>query len=833
MTAKRDDLVRTLGLALALGLATPVVAQEPAVILQDVVVTAQKREQTLQQVPISVNVMSGIKLNEVGINKIEDLQAYVPNLTMSETGIGNNIYIRGIGSGINPGVEQSSAMFVDGVHYGRGQLYRAPLFDLERIEVLRGPQSILFGKNAIAGAINVITAQPTDEFEGYASVLYEPDHEEQEFSLVLSGPLSDSAAARLSVRGREIDGYMTNLLNNTPEPSRDELTVRAQLRLEPSDRTNLTFKFERNEFDVTGRQVEIIDDVYDCGALAPIALCNILAMLPIPIPPIPYSQLLFAGFGNPAFFQDPSVLNVVQDNNRGSNGDYSINTSDNLTLTINHDLANDVRFTAVTGYLKYDFEENCDCDFSSAVVLGGPLFEEYDQISQEFRFVSPGGDTIDWIAGAFYQRNDQSSPDESGIPADSVLQPVVDVFAGQPGAGALFAGTGASRAFSQKTEAWAVFAQLTWNITDTFRLNIGGRYTDENKQAGRTVILTEFRGAPITLASDPVRYLTNVGIYASLLNVQLFGHDISGERDDDSADYSINAQWDISQDLNVYATIASGFKAGGFDTRSNTLPGASALSFPNPLAPGILPDIVPPGTLSDGAFKFEDERATSFEFGSKARLAGGAADLNAAVFFTEYEDLQISIFDGGVGFNVGNAAGADIFGFELDGRWQFTESFGMFGSFSWLDFEFTDFPDGQCYFGEFDPQDDQLCDRTGQTNQYVADYSGTLGFDYYATIRDNLEFRTTLDITFSDDFFTAQNNDPVTVQDAYAKVNLRLALAGIEDGWEVAILGRNLFDEITVPYTNPVPLARNFGSNSHYAFIERGRSIALQAAFRF
>ncbi|NIL98349.1 MAG: TonB-dependent receptor, partial [Planctomycetales bacterium] len=152
---------------------------------------------------------------------------------------------------------------------------------------------------------------------------------------------------------------------------------------------------------------------------------------------------------------------------------------------------------------------------------------------------------------------------------------------------------------------------------------------------------------------------------------------------------------------------------------------------------------------------------------------------------------------------------------------------------AWLDFEFTDFPNGQCYFGEFDPQDDQLCDRTGQTNQYVADYSGTLGFDYYATIGDNLQFRTTLDITFTDDFFTAQNNDPVTVQDAYAKVNLRLALAGIEDGWEVAILGRNLFDEITVPYTNPVPLARNFGANSHYAFIERGRSIALQAAFRF
>ena len=280
----------------------------------------------------------------------------------------------------------------------------------------------------------------------------------------------------------------------------------------------------------------------------------------------------------------------------------------------------------------------------------------------------------------------------------------------------------------------------------------------------------------------------------------------------------------MNEDVTTYATVASGFKAGGFDTRSNTLPGASAF---------FVPMVFGPGTLADGAFEFQDERATTFEIGTKARLAGGSADLNVAVFFTEYEDLQISIFDGGVGFNVGNAAGADIFGFELDGRWQISENFGIFGSLAWLDFEFTDFINGQCYFGEPDPENDQLCDRRGDTNQYVADYSGTLGFDYYVPVGDALEFRATLDINFSDEYFTAQNNDPVTVQDAYAKWNLRLALAGVGDGWEVAILGRNLTDEITVPYTNPVPLTRTFGVNSHYAFIERGRSIALQAAFRF
>ena len=187
-----------------------------------------------------------------------------------------------------------------------------------------------------------------------------------------------------------------------------------------------------------------------------------------------------------------------------------------------------------------------------------------------------------------------------------------------------------------------------------------------------------------------------------------------------------------------------------------------------------------------------------------------------------------------MGFNVGNAAEADITGLELDGRWQISEKFGMFGSVAILDFEFTDFKNGQCFFGEPDPDGDGLCDRSGQTNQYVADYSGSIGFDFYAPIGTALEFRAALDITFTDEYFTSQNNDPVTVQDAYAKVNLRLALAGQDDKWEVAILGRNLTDEDVVPYTNPVPLSELIaGANSHYGFVERPLSVAVQASFRF
>ena len=793
--------------ALALSNAAP--AQDTgAGLLEEIVVTAQKREQSLQDVPISVNVMTGNKINEAGINNIENLSAYVPNLIMSETGIGNNIYIRGIGSGINPGVEQSSAMFVDGIHYGRGQLYRAPLFDMARVEVLRGPQSILFGKNAISGAISVITAQPTDEFEGMVSALYEPDHEEQELTLVLSGPIGESAAGRLAVRKRDMDGYISNPFLSADEPDRDELTIRGTFRWDVTDRFDATLKYERNEFDVTGRQVEIIDDT----SLAPGGL--------------PYSQIQVLLFG-----QDPTALDVSQDFARSSNADFSKNEADNITLTLNYNFANDVQLTAITGYLEYEFSELCDCDFSSAVVLEAPLDEEYEQFSQELRLVSPGGANLDWIVGAFFQSNEQSSPDVTSFPSNSIVGPAVELVFDLPaGTGALFNGTGATRSFTQETDSWSTFGQITWNASDVFRLNLGLRYTDEQKDGARSVILAEeFGGAPITPTSDLLRWATATALYAQALQVQVAGHDLSGSRDDTSTDFSVVAQWDASDSVMLYGSVASGFKAGGFDTRSNKTPTASSFSIPNP-AGGF---IIAPGTLTDGTFEFEDETALSYEIGAKMRLAGGRADLNLAAFFTEFEDLQISQFDGGVGFNVGNAAEADIKGLELDGRWQISDKFGMYGSIALLDFEFTKWDEGVCYVGEPDQNPNGTCSRTGATNQYVADYSGTLGLDFFVPVGSSLEFRAALDVNFTDDYFTAQNNDPLTIQDSYAKVNLRLALGGQDGKWEIAILGRNLTDEVVVPYTNPVPLASTFGGNSHYAFVERPRSVAVQASFRF
>ena len=216
MTSRVASFVR---LAIMLGATAPLAATAAEAasddgLLDEIVVTAQKREESLRDVPLSVEAVSGDKLADVGIVRLDDLKAYVPNLQMTETGIANNIYIRGIGSGLNQGFEQSVSLYQDGIYRGRGHQSRLPFLDLARIEVLRGPQPILFGKNAVAGAVNMVAARPTREFEGSVRGSRDFENDDTVASLMLSGPINDYAAVRVAVHHRNAEGYVQNATLN-------------------------------------------------------------------------------------------------------------------------------------------------------------------------------------------------------------------------------------------------------------------------------------------------------------------------------------------------------------------------------------------------------------------------------------------------------------------------------------------------------------------------------------------------------------------------------------------------------------------------------------------
>jgi outer membrane receptor protein involved in Fe transport len=789
-------------------------AQEGATALSEITVTAQKRTESLQDVPIAVSAVSGTKIAQAGIMKIEDLKNYVPTLFMTETAIGNNISIRGIFSGVNPGFEQSVGTYVDGIYRGRPQQTRAPFLDLERVEVLRGPQSILFGKNSVAGALNITTARPTKDFDAMVSALYEPRYEEQEFTAHVSGPFSDRFRARLAASYRELDGPVYNATLNTEDPGREEKTARAWFEFDVTDSLTASLKAEHGEFDVTGRQIEITTELPAAAG---------------PFTGLTYSQIL-AAFG-----QSPTVLNNTADYVRSSNGDFSNNDSDEYVLQLDWQVG-DNTVTAVTGYSKYSFDELCDCDFTGANVFNVVMGEEFDQTSQEIRLTSPTGGKLEYILGAYYETSDLKFHDSIQVAANSVLVPLLNAnpaFNGSPLqgiAGTMIANTGTPREFSQNADSYSAFAQVTVNLSEELRSTFGLRYTNDKKDALRSLFITDINGNPLVGAQAALA----PAVYRLAFNVRGQNPDsltapcCTGSRSEEQLLPSINMEWSPNDDTMLYASWRQGAKAGGFDARSNnpTAPPAVPCT-----APGVPVGCTPASGI--GSFEFEPEKSSTYEVGAKLTL-GGTFEMNTAFYVTNFENLQVSTFDGVLGFNVRNAGQAEIKGLELDVRWQATPNLLFSSSVAYTDFVFQDYI-GQCFFGQPSNAGDGLnCDYSGKTNEFVAPWVATVGANYSHPIGANLMLHVGTDVYYTDEYFVAPTLDPKQKQGSYYKVNGRLGVSDADGSWDVSLVGKNLFNEQILPYGNDTPLAgRTFGAFSAWRFVEPGSTVALQGTVRF
>ena len=784
----------------------------------DIVVTARKRSERLQDVPLSVAAVSGQTMQQQGIRKIEDLQTKVPNFKMTETGIGSQIAIRGIFSGVNQGFEQSVGTYIDGIHYGRAQQARAPFLDVQRVEVLRGPQSILFGKNSIAGALNIISAQPTQELEGYVQTSYQPDGDDWEVLGAVSGPISDRLRARVTGRFHTGDGFIKNLTLDRSEPQRKDWNLRGIVDWDVTDDLTLNFKAEHGEFDTKGRNIEIYDELPSTKA---------------PWTGKTYSQVLsFLGNLSPsdAFVVDPSVLNNVKDDKRSSNGDTSDNTSGTYVLTANWQTGIGA-LTAISGFNKFNYDENCDCDFTGANILTIDLHEKYKQFSQEIRLASDTTGKFEYIFGGFYQTSDHTYRDNINIPSDSLL--VLAVNLQSPGNGTFLANTRAAREAHVETDILSAFGQLTYKFNDHFRLNVGGRVTHEKKEGDRTLSIEGLNGsalaglqavgAPLVygqlfhISSTNLTTIAGMGLpgYSAaaqgLLN--LYGvHPVEGKVSKTGFVPSVVAQYDVNDDIMFYGSFTKGTKSGGFDFRGNNRGFYS--------------------TMAD-AFEFNEEKATNWELGAKTRFLGGRAIFNAALYHTDIKDLQVSVFDGVLGYVVGNAD-ARSQGIEVDTRFAVTPHLTLRGAGAVTDFEFKKYPNGQCYPGQVPDGANGQCDYKGKTNQLVPDWQATLAIDWNHAITNGLELRTTADMFASDGYFLSPTLDPNQKQGSYAKFNARIAVGDPGRRWEVALLGKNLFDERTVSMGVGTPLAYStFGAYSQANVVDEGRTIAVQGRLSF
>ncbi len=390
-----------------------------------------------------------------------------------------------------------------------------------------------------------------------------------------------------------------------------------------------------------------------------------------------------------------------------------------------------------------------------------------------------------------------------------------------------------------ENDVLSAFAQFNWHIDDDLTLQVGGRVTNDERDGFRSLTILGGDGEPLPAAqvAAPLVYGSVFQITSTNLNVlaqspvpqlsvpangllALYGSlPVEGNRDKTKFSPEVKLIWHANDDVLTYLSWSRGFKSGSFDFRANNR--------------SFYPDM-------ESSFEFDDEEATNIEIGGKLTLAGGVLELNGALFFTEFDDLQISIFDGRLGFNVGNAASAEVKGVELDMRWAASDYLTVSGGLAFTDFEFTDFENGQCYFGATPDSDldgdgtPELCSYTGNSNQLVSDVQGNFSFDIRVPVGRALELHTVFDIFYTDDYDASSTYDPKLVQDAYTMLNARIAL-GAEDGkWQVALLAKNLTDEKVLNFGGDTPLATTtFFAQSNYAFFSTGEQYSLQAQVRF
>jgi iron complex outermembrane recepter protein len=757
--------------------AVPAHSQDTELTLEEILVTATKREKGLQDVPISIAVMSGERIEQQGITELEDLAVFMPNVHIAEGGAGTQLFIRGVGSGINPGFEQSVGTFIDGVYYGRGRSARAAFLDIERVEILKGPQSTFFGKNTVAGAINITTAKPTEDFDAYIETSYKTKLEGRSITAMTSGALTPNIRGRVVGKCYEDNGYVEN---KTPGgidgPAQEDTLARVSLEWDLDDNILVSLKAESGSYNVDGRQNTMSDAT-------------------------PIASSLYQAYGDPNFragFNYKKYQKSFPDRPV-----YDDTDSDNYQITIDYQLK-EFKLRSITSYNEYEFTNIADVDFSPLAFIDRGRTEEHQQFSQELLLTSPAGTTWEYLAGVYYQDNKLKNNRLTKL-AISAIPPLEAAAGLMPGQGDVdFIAN-----FKQDTSSYSAFTSLTWNISERFKVQMGLRYSDEAKDIKKSSqAVTPGTTTPNAflafLYSDAIP-----GTTLSLANT----HNFALEREEDHWTGNLNFQYDINSDVMIYLNLANGYKGGGFD-EDNAL-----------------------GKIEFA--EFEDESVISIEAGAKLTLFENRAQANIALFHSEFEDVQVSTFDGNCCFNVGNAAESETRGIEADLELAVTHNILLSASIAYLDATYKSFSTAPCSEDQFlstiangGARSDCSQNLSGAPLQFAPEWSGNIGLTYSNNLTNQMELTLGTEINWSDEIIIAIDQDDHFIQDRFAKVNA-LATLNIINQWTISIIGKNLNKQKTFTWGNDVPLASLGFSKTYFRHINQPRTFEVRIRYSY
>ena len=680
-------------------------AQEKSLALEEVVVTARRREEGLQDVPIAVTAFTGQELALRGATDISELAQSLPSVTLEPSRATNTTltaFIRGVGQQ-DPlaGFEQGVALYLDDVYLARPQGTMLDIYDVERIEVLRGPQGTLYGRNAVGGAIKYVTRRLSDEFEGRVRGSYGA-YDQVDLVGTVSVPVSDSFRIGGTVASFQRDGYGDNFTTGEDQYNKDILGYRLSAEFEPSDRLLVRLAYDKTEDDsnpVAGWRpfpgaasgAPVLDDVFDSTAGA--------ANLPT---------------------------------TAGINGNNSVE-NEGWMVSVDWDVTDTITLRSITAD-REDFTESV-IDFDSLAVpdFDAPVIYDNEQFSQEFQLLW-NTDRVNAVLGYYYLDAEASND--------------FDVVLGQIGPVTAYTGG------VVETEAWSVFGDVTYSLTDRLSVAVGVRYTEDERRADI------FRAAYLGTGSP---FFGNDS--AQLLAVT---SDYEADQTYDDTSPRFNVSYRLTEDATVYAGYSKGWKAGSFDPRG--------ANFSTP-------------AVEEG---FDAEELDSWEAGLKATWWEGRALTNVAVFYSEYSDMQIpgsvGVDSDGDGVNdsfvgtVTNAGESEISGLEVEGSFLFTENFSAQYALSLLDTEIKEYiVEGQNVAGQ------RAIQNTPEEMAYLA-------FNYDVPLAGG-DLRVSANWSYKGDITQFEIPNEFIDQEAYSLYNASITWLSTDESWLVGLHGKNLGDE--------------------------------------
>jgi outer membrane receptor protein involved in Fe transport len=771
--------------------------------LEEVVVTAQKKEEGLSEVPISIQVLSDEMIETRGVTSMKHLAEYVPGLHISKGAGEWNVYMRGIGSGTNKGFSQSITTFIDGMPITQGSQYSSPLMDVERVEVLRGTQGVLFGKNTIGGVINMVSKSPTigGEAEGNWGIEYVPEWNTRKYNGAMNIPISDSFAMRIAFQKEMSDGWVTNAYEDTgSSPENESEAIRATMLWE-LDNMEINLKLSSLSSEKKGSEAGI----YKYELSAP------FGALATATPP--YTGTVINWRITNAFYADqivgvPGV--TYTDNTTYQNPTGGTVDSDNAILKLSSSW-NDHDVVSTTSYSVYDYKWGLDADFGPLALIAVDNDVDFKSVTQEITISSPADDKFEYIFGLYFDDihydgiNDGMFNMSVGGLFGQVF-PLPNIFALQTqGAfSADFAATHTSN--DQNSSTKSIFAEGTYYVNDKLTIKAGLRLSDDEKDV-KSIQGMSSSATPGGLGRENFTLAPPVlGVFKALVDRMPHNFPVQS-RSESHTTPSLKVLYDYSDTTRLYLSYAEGYKMGGFDGSEN--------------APQIN------STTPGDAFQFDAEEAETLEIGAKMDFPERSLRASIAYFSTDYTDMQVSIFNGS-SFQVSNAGESEIDGIEAEFTWAPTDNIVIGGSATTLDFAYGAYIGGctadqeVAYRLAYLTKIGCVQDQAGQTGNNAPELAASMYANYYNNLSTDWDMVLSVNANYQDEVYTNTDNDPDAFQKAYTKVNLSASFEHSK-GLNVSVFARNVTDEVTATQLLDLPLV----PGSHFALWAPGKEVGI------